>query len=246
MNPERGAARPSRRSAETHSLQLTRYDSVRFSLARHLHGMKVPDVANWEAANLINSLAWPAATAAVQRAVVVRAHSIRLRSQWGFRCVPSFRRSWHGATAALEFALATPLLVCMLGGAADLGLAQFYRANLANAVAAGSEYAFLTAQTGGTTAVTAANIKTVVTDTMFLPAGGAASLTITVTGPNSYCVTGTGPTMSAATFGSTCSDGSTAGTYVIVSASYKVTGLMNGFMGALTQTMTESATARLN
>ncbi len=154
------------------------------------------------------------------------------------------RAAARRATAALEFAMATPLLVVMLGGAADYGLAQFYRTNLANAVEAGCEYAYLTSQAGGT--VTTANIQTVVTNAMFLPAGGAANLSITVTGPKGYCVTGTGPTMSAATAGSTCSDGSTAGTYVVISATYTTNGLMNGFMAATTNAMTESATVRLN
>jgi len=145
------------------------------------------------------------------------------------------------ATAALEFAVATPLLVIMLGGAADYGLAQFYRTNLANAVAAGAEYAYLTG-----TGVTSANIQTVITNTMYLPTGASTNLSFSVTGPKGYCVTGSGPTMSAATAGSTCSDGSTAGTYVIISATYTNTGIMNGFGGALSQPMTESATVRLN
>lgn len=138
----------------------------------------------------------------------------------------------------------------MLGGAADYGLAQFYRTNLANAVAAGCEYAYLLTQAGGT--VTAPNVQTVVTNAMFLPAGAAAKLTVAVTGPGGKsqpsggCVSGTGPSMTVATAGSTCSDGSTAGTYVIISATYATTGLMNGFMSSATNTMTESATVRLN
>ena len=127
----------------------------------------------------------------------------------------------------------------MLGGAADYGLAWYYKASLANAVAAGCEYAYLTGPT-----VTSGNIQSVVTDTMFLPAG--ATVTVTVTGPRGYCVTGSGPTMSAATAGSTCSDGSTAGTYVQISATYIPNGLMHGFMSSTTTPMTEAATVRLN
>ena len=154
---------------------------------------------------------------------------------------PSRYRFRDRATAALEFALATPLLVVMLGGAADFGLAEFYRTNLANAVAAGCEYAYLTGPT-----VTSSNIQTVVRNTMFLPAGAAANLSVVVTGPKGYCVTGSGPTMSAATPQSMCSDGSTAGTYVMVTATYTNTGLMNGFMSLSSTTMSESATVRLN
>lgn len=144
------------------------------------------------------------------------------------------------ATAALEFALATPLLAVMLGGAADFGLAQFYRTNLANGVAAGAEYAYLKGIT-----VTSANISSVVQKVMFLPTGASANLSVTITGPQGYCVVGSGPTMSAATYGSTCSDGSTAGTYVLISATYTNTGLMSGFMSAASTTMTEAATVRL-
>jgi Flp pilus assembly protein TadG len=145
------------------------------------------------------------------------------------------------ATAALEFALATPMLVVLFGGAADYGLAQFYRTNLANAVAAGCEYAYLTGNT-----VTASNIQVVVQNMMFLPAGAAANLSVNVTGPKGYCVTGSGPTMSAASVPSTCSDGSAAGNYVLITATYTNTGLMHGFMSTTTQPITESATIRLN
>jgi hypothetical protein len=153
------------------------------------------------------------------------------------------------ATAALEFALATPLLVVMLGGAADYGLAQFYRTNLANAVAAGCQYAYLTgapASPAGNPAFVA-NIQSVITQAMFLPPGATSNLSIAVAGPVGYCVTGSGPTMSPATAGSVCqADGSIAGTYVIITATYTNSGLMNGFMSAATQAMTESATVRLN
>jgi Flp pilus assembly protein TadG len=145
------------------------------------------------------------------------------------------------ATAALEFAVASPLLIIMLGGAADYGLAQYYRTNLANAVAAGAEYAYLTG-----TGVTSTNIQSVITNTMYLPTGASSNLSVLVTGPKGYCVTGSGPTMSAATAGSTCSDGSTAGTYVIITATYTNTGIMNGFGASLSQPMTEAATVRLN
>lgn len=143
------------------------------------------------------------------------------------------------ATAALEFALATPLLVITLGGAADFGLAQFYRAALASAVAAGCEYAYLTG-----TGVSATNIKAVITDSM--PAGASANLTLSVTGPSGYCVMGTPPTMSAATVPGTCTDGSAAGTYVLITAKYTNQGLMNGFMQLPSTSMTEAATVRLN
>ena len=141
------------------------------------------------------------------------------------------------AAAAVEFVLCTPLLILLLGGAHDFGLAQYSRATLANAVAAGAEYAYLTGQ-----AVTSANIQNVVIKTSFLT---SANLTVTVTGPTSYCVTGTGPTKSAAAYGSVCSDGSTAGLYVVITATYTNNGIMSGFMSAASYALTESATVML-
>jgi hypothetical protein len=212
---------------------------------------------NWSIAVLINSLSRSALFSAARqsRATSARcwprfpgiAAAHRIFSSPGWRS-PRWRSpGWrlpNRATAALEFAIATPLLVIMLGGAADFGLAQFYRTNLANAVAAGCQYAYLITQNGGT--VTTANVQNVILNAMFLPAGAIGNLSVVVTGPRGYCVVGTGPTMSAATVPSTCTDGSAAGTYIIVQATYTNTGLMRGFMSVKSQPITESATARLN
>src|SRR5260221_5149425 len=64
----------------------------------------------------------------------------------------SKRRRADRANAAVEFAVAAPLLTILLGGASDFGVAQFYRTSLANAVSAGTQYAFMTG-----TSVTATN-----------------------------------------------------------------------------------------
>jgi Flp pilus assembly protein TadG len=151
------------------------------------------------------------------------------------------------ATAALEFALASPLLLIMIAGAADLGLAQFYRTNLANAVAAGAQYAFLTG-----TGVSTTNIQTIIQNAMFLPAGASSNLSFSfvgsspgVQGPGWYCVTGTAPTVTASSKGSTCSDGSSAGYYIWFKASYVNSGLLGGILPDLNRTVSEQATARL-
>ena len=157
------------------------------------------------------------------------------------------RPSWRRGTAALEFALSTPLLLIMVGGAADLGLAQFYRTNLANAVAAGAQYAFLIG-----TGVNTMNIQTVVQSAMFLPVGGSSNLSVSfvgsspgVQGPGWYCVTGTGPTVAASSKGSTCSDGSSAGYYIWIKASYISLGLLGGILPDLNRTISEQVTVRL-
>jgi Flp pilus assembly protein TadG len=151
------------------------------------------------------------------------------------------------ATAALEMALAMPLLLVMIGGAADLGLAQFYRTNLANAVAAGAEYAHFTG-----TGVTTANIKTVIQDAMYLPAGASSQLTVVFSGAGLgvpaagwYCITGSGPTVTVSSQGSTCSDGSSAGYYLSFQATYTNTGLMSGILPGMNRTISEQVTVRL-
>lgn len=141
------------------------------------------------------------------------------------------------AGAMLEFTLATPLLAVLLGGAADFGLAQFSRASLADAVAAGAEHAYLTGAS-----VTAANVRNVVSLSSFL---AAVNLDITVTGPAGYCVTGPAPVRSAAEAGATCSDGSIAGLYVMINATHASNGLMAGFMSSAAYTVSQSVTVRL-
>jgi Flp pilus assembly protein TadG len=155
--------------------------------------------------------------------------------------------TWRRATAALEFALATPLLLVMVGGAADYGLAEFYRTSLANAVAAGSQYAHFIG-----TGVSVANIQTVIQDAMYLPAGNMSNLSVSFSGtspgvqsPGWYCVMGAGPTATSSSQGSTCSDGSSAGYYLWFKATYINTGLITGILSTANRTMTEQVTVRL-
>jgi hypothetical protein len=163
------------------------------------------------------------------------------------RLCPPFTTSACRATAALEFAVATPLLVLMMGGAADFGLAQYYRTNLANAVAAGAEYAY----TSGI-GVSTTTIQSVVQAAMYLPAGGSSNLTFGFSGvspgvpsPGWYCITGSGPTVTSSTMGATCSDGSFAGYYISFEATYVNTGLMSGILANTNHTISEQVTVRL-
>jgi Flp pilus assembly protein TadG len=150
----------------------------------------------------------------------------------------------HRAVAAIEFALAAPTLLIFLGAGADFGIVNFSRSALANAVASGAQYAFLTGP-----GVSGSNIKTLVQTTSFL-----TGVTATITGPNCYCVTGSTPTMTLQSSGAcavtppTCTDGSSsfpAGTYIQISASYSYTSILGGDAYPKIFNMTESATMRL-
>ena len=168
---------------------------------------------------------------------------MRTRTIHGFRGAGacSFIKRWlveeSRAGTMLEFALATPVLIILLGGAADLGLAQFSRASLADGVAAGAEYAYLTGAS-----VSATDILNVVLSSSFLT---RANLDVAVTGPAGYCVTGPAPTRLAATAGATCSDGSIAGLHVLINATYTSNGIMAGFMSARTYMISQAVTVML-
>ena len=60
------------------------------------------------------------------------------------------RRGRSRGIAAVEFAITCPLLLIMVGGVSDLGIAVWSRSCLANAVAQGVEYALVHTQGGGT------------------------------------------------------------------------------------------------
>ena len=149
--------------------------------------------------------------------------------------------------AALEFALAAPLLIVMAGGFSDLGRAQIARSALANGVAAGAEYAMIVMAAG--TTPTQANITSVVQKSSGLP---NAATTVVVTYPGSsfnwYCVTGstgTASTYTASSSGGVCSDGTAAGYYLTINASCATNGIITGFVFATGMTMSEQVTARI-
>jgi Flp pilus assembly protein TadG len=139
--------------------------------------------------------------------------------------------------AAVEFALTGTLMFAMLGAVVDFGLAIGAKGRLANAVADGIQYAVLNASNG----VTTGQIQTIVQNSSLLP-----HVTATVTGPACYCVTGSTPSLTAAVCGANCADGTTAGSYVSISATYPYTAFMPAFSTlAGTTTLTEAATVRI-
>jgi TadE-like protein len=158
------------------------------------------------------------------------------------------KRSWwhrgRRAVAAVEFAVTAPTLLILLGGAADFGIVNYSRSALANAVASGAQYAYLTGPT-----VSASSVQTLVQTTSRLP-----GVTATVGNPSCYCVTGTTPTMTLMASGTcstssppTCSDGTTtsAGTYITISATFSYSTLFGGYAYPSVFNVTESATMRL-
>ena len=138
--------------------------------------------------------------------------------------------------AASEFAIILPTFLFLLGGIADLGQAMYCRTMLANAVAAGAQYAAM--NTGSpTTDVIVSMVKSVSS-----LSGTALSVTVSYTG---YCITGTPPAMTAATANSTCADGTSAGQYAAIRAGYTVNGLFGAYSPANLISISDSATVRV-
>lgn len=148
------------------------------------------------------------------------------------------RRRGRRGTAAIEFALASPLMLTMIGGLFDFGHAEYARIALASAVSAGAEYAVLTGSGVSSTA-----IRSVVQSASALD---GASLTVSVSAPHYDCIGGSTPTLTTAAAGATCADGSPAGSYVTISAQYSVNALLKAFTPSNAMTLTESATVRLS
>jgi Flp pilus assembly protein TadG len=115
------------------------------------------------------------------------------------------RRGWRSGSAAVEFAMISPLLIGLLVGIADYGLATTQRLATRHAAQAGAEQAALHG-------FDATNITTAMQN---------ASPGITVAAspaPAQSCGCASGTTVTTASCGSTCPDGTQAGTYVTATA----------------------------
>src|SRR4051812_2892660 len=110
-------------------------------------------------------------------------------------------------TAALEFALSTPILVGLLVPVADLGIAFSQQIQVQQAAQAGAQYA--ANHPWYTNAAT--DIARAVTSATALPV--AASPT-----PRQMCGCASETTLTEVTCGSTCANTETAGYYVVVNA----------------------------
>lgn len=171
---------------------------------------------------------------------------LREAAAWPARCLQhgarvvyeaarGLRRTRRGS-ATLEFAIAAPVLLFLLGFMVDFTMLLRARVAISTGLMSAVQYAVTTGPT-----VTSANLRTVLQQAT--PING---LTANVSGPGCYCASAYPVTLTAASCGSTCpSDGSTAGTYVILSGSYGYTPMMPGVSRMMATTVTLTATARL-
>jgi Flp pilus assembly protein TadG len=163
------------------------------------------------------------------------------------RCFRLPVRLDNRAVAALEFALTAPVLLLFLGAASDYGMMVWDRNCLANAVAQGGYYAFLTG-----TAVTQANVQALVARVSSLQ-----NVAVKTTDPTvCYCPTaaavpatlGTAVacTSTCAAIDNTTGDTTAPGNYMTITATYTLGGFFNlGILSTAGRTISDTVTVRL-
>ncbi len=150
--------------------------------------------------------------------------------------------------AAVEFALISPVLLLLLGGVIDFGLMMSGRSQLANGVAQGVQYALLKGASAS-----AATIKNII-QAGSSRSGVKPAVSVTVTGPACYCLSGqpavlsAGPAALSATYACTGNcpvAGVVPQAYVVVIASYTYQPLVPFYSHLTSPTVTETVTVNL-
>jgi Flp pilus assembly protein TadG len=150
--------------------------------------------------------------------------------------------------AAVEFALISPVLLLLLGGVIDFGLMMSGRSQLANGIAQGVQYALLKGAS-----VSSATITNIV-QAGSSRSGVRPAVSVNVTGPACYCISGqpavlsAGPAALSATYACTGScpvAGVVPQAYVVVTASYTYQPLMPFYSQLANATVTETVTVKL-
>jgi Flp pilus assembly protein TadG len=161
----------------------------------------------------------------------------------------SFLRDLSG-TAAVEFALFSPIFFALLVGAVDVGGMIFTRFELDSAVQAGANFAQINASSVSSTSgqTLANNIASIVQSSEGTDSANGSVVvndgpTTTISGSSQstsgtasnadscYCPTGTASSLtwgSATTCGSSCSGGGYAGKFVVITATSTYTPIFGG------------------
>ena len=118
---------------------------------------------------------------------------------------------------------------------------NYQQTSLAGAVAGGSQYAYITGMN-----ITASSMQGIITNTSGLnPSTGSQPLSVTVTGPACYCISGTPPALTSSACGAACPDTTSAGTYVVIDAAYSYQPIMPFFSYMSASTVHQTATVRV-
>jgi Flp pilus assembly protein TadG len=142
-------------------------------------------------------------------------------------------RAGRRGTAAIEFALAIPILLIVLVGTVEIGFAVYEAMQLYNSAEAGALYA----SKYGFDAGGIANSVTGATGLKGITASPA---------PVTFCGCPSAGGVVTATCGATCVSGGVAGTYVRISAAYTHQTILNYPTFGLPTTLTAQSVVRLN
>lgn len=134
--------------------------------------------------------------------------------------------------AAIEFAIVGPMLVVMMVCTVDLGIGIFRKMQVQNAAQAGAMYAALHG-------FSSSSITTAVTSATNLSGISASPA------PTSFCGCASGSSISSVGCSSTCSGGSSPGTYVMVSAQAVYTPIISYPLLPESFTFTSQSTVRI-
>lgn len=138
-------------------------------------------------------------------------------------------------TAAVEFGLAAPLLFALLVPLADLGMAYSQQVQVQQAAQAGAQYAILHAWNSNSSTA----IANAVTAASRLPGLAATPA------PSETCGCPNGASVTAATCGTKCSNGQSAGYYVVVNARASYSPLLPYSLLPQPTTLTAQSTVRI-
>jgi Flp pilus assembly protein TadG len=158
-----------------------------------------------------------------------------------------FRRiSRREGVASVELGLVAPTLITLCVAISDFSIVYHKQLQLSSALTAAAEYAFARGQSETGTALA----SDVASFTQAISAVSLGSVTANFNGglaaTNYYCVTGSPATYSGPySSGATCPDGSTAGQFVSISATYSYTPMFGANKAFLPGTYTQSVIVRL-
>jgi Flp pilus assembly protein TadG len=134
-------------------------------------------------------------------------------------------------SAAMEFSLAAPVLAIIFVPMIDIGMAVYQQMQVQDAAQAGAQYAMAHGWNSS-------SIQSAVTSATALSVSASPA-------PSKSCGCPDGSSVSAASCGSTCSDGQPAGSYVTVSAQATYTPLLPYPSMGSSVTLSAQATARI-
>lgn len=155
---------------------------------------------------------------------------------------PSAAQDERGV-AGIEFVVVAPMLLLLIGGLSDFGLASWKRGVLASSVAEGASYAVVAGPV-----VNTSSVQAIVREKLSLPAGS-----VTITGPACYCMSGM-PAVKAdqawavkanQVCSSPCPDGKQPGIYITIRAQHTYQPIFPVYANFASPELVETAMARL-